>query len=85
MIIPYTSVSLHSIIFGKTSAKIYLLLDSGHPLLLRFSNMDINDKSNLRFIYNAMSAAICGQKIPNEIIKKVSANGFNNKEKKEEK
>ena len=42
--IPYRSVSAHTIIFRRKSAEIQLLLDSGHPFSLKFSNMNATDK-----------------------------------------
>ncbi len=58
--IPYRSISAHSIIFRSNSAEIYLLLDSGYPLLLKFVNMNDKDKLFLRLIFNTISAIICG-------------------------
>ena len=48
------------------------MLETSNPLLLKFSNMEDKDKYRLRLIYNAMSAVICGQEIPNEITKKLT-------------
>jgi hypothetical protein len=70
--IPYKSVTAHSIIFYGSRTEIYLLLETSNPLLLKFSNMEDKDKYRLRLIYNAMSAVICGQEIPNEITKKLT-------------
>jgi hypothetical protein len=72
--IPYKSVTAHSIIFYKTRAELYLLLESGHPLLLKFSNLDCKDKVRLRLLYNAMSASICNLKISNEVIDRLLNN-----------
>lgn len=83
-VIPYKSVTAHSVVFYSTSAKVYLLLESGYPVLLKFSNMNTEDKVRLRLLYNAMSAAICGQIIPNKIIKKIINNDFEIKKDKEE-
>lgn len=69
--IPYHSISAHSIIFHPTTTEIYLLLDSGHPLLLKFSNMKDIDKRKIRLLYNAMSAVICKQKIPTKILQQL--------------
>lgn len=74
--ISYHSVSAHSIVFHIKTAEIYLLLDSGHPLLLKFSNMNDSDKARLRFLYNAMSSAICNQQIPGYVIEKLVNNDF---------
>lgn len=74
--IPYHSISAHTIIFHMASAEIYLLLNSGHPLLLKFSNMSDVDKARLRFLYNAMSAAICKQEIPSYVIEKLLNDDF---------
>lgn len=83
-VIPYKSVSAHSVVFYATSAKVYLLLDSGYPLLLKFSSMDAEDKVRLRLLYNAMSAAICGQTVPNKIVKKIINNDFEFNKNKED-
>ena len=83
-VIPYKSVTAHSVVFYATSAKIYLLLESGYPLLLKVSNMTAEDKVRLRLLYNAMSAAICGQTVPNKIIKKIINNDFEIKKDKED-
>ena len=82
--IPYRSISAHSVIFHNSTAEIYLLLDSGHPLLLKFSNMSAEDKVRLRLLYNAMSAIICGEKIPNTILKKLLDKDFSIKKNKED-
>lgn len=79
--IPYNSVTAHSIIFHSTSAEVYLLLSTSNPLLLKFSNMKDIDKLRIRLLYNAMSAVICNQKIPDKILKRLITNdfGFNGK------
>lgn len=74
--IPYSAITAHSVIFHSSSAEIYLLLKTGNPLLLKFSNMDNIDKLRLRLLYNAMSAIICGQKIPNNVLKRLINNDF---------
>ena len=74
--IPYYSISSHTIMFYESSAEIYLLLNSGNPILLKFSNMSDVDKARLRFLYNAMSAAICKQEIPSYIIQKLINDDF---------
>ena len=74
--IPYRAVSAHSIVFRSTSAEIYLLLETGNPLLLKFVNMKDTDKFRLRLLYNAMSAVICNQKIPSQIVEKLIRNDF---------
>lgn len=83
--IPYHSVSAHSVIFHVTTAEIYLLLDSGYPLLLKFANMDSEDKVRLRLLYNAMSGFICKQKLSDDLIKRLVNNefGFNKKNKED--
>lgn len=82
--IPYHSVSAHSIVFYSASAEIYLLLDSGYPLLLKFANVNGEDKVRLRLLYNAMSAVICNQKIPDKIIKRLIENDFEFNKNKED-
>ena len=47
-------------------------------------SMDAEDKVRLRLLYNAMSAAICGQTVPNKIIKKIINNDFEFKKNKED-
>ena len=79
--IPYKSVTAHSIIFHTSSTEIYLLMETSNPLLLKFSNMSDEDKYKLRLLYNAMSASICGQKIPTTIIKKLTNENFERKNK----
>ena len=83
-VIPYRSVTAHSVVFYSTSAKVYLLLESGYPVLLKFSNMDTEDKVRLRLLYNAMSAAICGQTVPTKIVKKIINSDFEIKKDKED-
>lgn len=74
--IPFRSITAHSIIFHSSSAEIYLLLETSNPLLLKFGNMGDADKYRLRYLYNAMSAAICNQEIPSHIINKLVNNDF---------
>ncbi len=74
--IPYHAVSAHSIIFHSNSAEIYLLLETGNPLLLKFVSMKDADKVRLRLLYNAMSAKICNQEIPKNIVKRLIDNDF---------
>lgn len=74
--VPYHAITAHSIVFRLNSAEIYLLLGTGNPLVLKFSNMKDKDKSRLRHLYNAMSAAICDQLIPKEIIDKLVRDDF---------
>lgn len=82
--IPYHAVSAHSIIFHPSSAEIYLLLDSGYPLLLKFVNLKSEDKVKLRLLYNAMSAVICRQEIPKKVLNKIINNDFDYDDNKEE-
>ncbi len=79
--IPYHAVSAHSIIFRSTAAEIYLLLETGNPLLLKFVSMRDADKVRLRLLYNAMSARICNQEIPKSIVKRLTLNDFEFKKK----
>lgn len=74
--IPYSSITAHSVIFHSTTAEIYLLLETSNPLLLKFSDMKDIDKLRLRLLYNAMSASICNQEIPKNILKKLLNNDF---------
>ena len=74
--IPYRSITAHSVIFHSSTAEIYLLLETSNPLLLKFSDMKDIDKLRLRLLYNAMSASICDQKIPDNILKKLLDNDF---------
>lgn len=83
-IIPYRAVSTHSIIFYKDYAKFYMLLDSGNPLLLRFSNLSSEDKVRLRLLCNAISAAICNQEIPKKVIDRIIHNDLGFKKDKED-
>lgn len=79
--IPYRAVSAHSIIFRSNAAEIYLLLETGNPLLLKFVSMKDADKVRLRLLYNAMSARICSQEIPKSIVKRLTDNDFEFKKK----
>lgn len=74
--IPYHAVLAHSIIFHTNTAEIYFLLTSSNPLLLKFSNMTDRDKMKLRYLYNAMSALICGQKVPKNVEAKLVKDDF---------
>lgn len=74
--IPYHVITAHSIIFHSSSIQIYLLLETGNPLLLKFSNLDDKEKYKIRLLYNAMSAVICRQEIPIEIRKKLLNSDF---------
>lgn len=74
--VPYRAVTAHSVIFHSSSAEIYLLLETSNPMLLKFVNMDDVDKLRLRLLYNAISASICGQKIPNQVLKKLINSDF---------
>ncbi len=74
--VPYKSVTAHSVIFHASSAEIYLLLETSNPMLLKFANMTDVDKLRVRLLYNAISAAVCGQKIPNQVLKKLINNDF---------
>ena len=79
--VPFHAITAHSIIFRLNMAEIYLLLGTGNPLVLKFSNMKDADKARLRYLYNAMSAAICDQVIPDEIVNKLVQNDFEFKDK----
>lgn len=74
--IPYHVITAHSIIFHASSIEIYLLLETGNPLLLKFKDLKDADKYKIRLLYNAMSAIISGQKIPTEIEKKLLNSDF---------
>lgn len=74
--VPYKSITAHSVIFHSFSAEIYLLLETRNTILLKFADMEDVDKLRLRLLYNAMSASICGQKIPNQVLKKLINNDF---------
>lgn len=75
--VPYHVITAHSIIFHASSTEIYLLLKTGNPLLLKFSNLKDEEKYKVRLLYNAMSAIISGQKIPTEIERKLLNEDFN--------
>lgn len=74
--VPFHAITAHSIIFRLNTAEIYLLLGTGNPLVLKFSNMKDSDKARLRHLYNAMSAAICDQNIPKDIVNKLVSDDF---------
>lgn len=74
--VPYNCVTAHSIMFHSNSCEIYLLLNTGNPMLLKFVNMDDTDKYRLRLVYNVMSASISGGKISKEIINKLTTENF---------
>ena len=46
--------------------------------------MSSEDKVRLRLLYNAMSSIICGEKIPNTILKKLLDKDFSIKTKNKE-
>ena len=70
--VPYSTITAHSIMFHATATEIYLLLETGNPLLLKFVNLKGEDKYRLRLLYNAISASICGQNIPKRIIEELT-------------
>lgn len=74
--VPYNSVTAHSIMFHSSSCEIYLLLNTGNPMLLKFVDMLDIDKYRLRLVYNVMSASICGVKVSKDIINKLTTEDF---------
>lgn len=75
--IPYRTISAHSVTFRFGSAEIYLLLETSNPMLLKFSDMSDSDKLRLRYLYNAMSASINNQDIPEHVLDRLVKNDFN--------
>lgn len=74
--VPYRAITAHSVIFRPSSAEIYLLLETSNPMLLKFSDMNDSDKLRLRYLYNAMSASINNQTIPEHILARLVNNDF---------
>lgn len=52
--VPYKSISSSSIKFKKTSVDIFMNLNSGYPLHLKFVKLAPEDKMKLRILYNNM-------------------------------
>ena len=62
-IIPYKSISTCSIIFRPGHAELGLMLDSGYPVRLKFTNMTRNEKARLRKLYACISKIINNQNV----------------------
>jgi hypothetical protein len=60
-----------------------MLLDSGYPLMLKFTNLKARDKVRIRLLYSAISAVVCNQKIPDDIMKRLINEDFDFKDRKE--
>jgi hypothetical protein len=82
-IIPFHSISSHSVVFRLNFANLYMLLDSGYPLMLKFTNLKARDKVRIRLLYSAISAVVCNQKIPDDIMKRLINEDFDFKDRKE--
>lgn len=74
--IPYSRATTHSIVFYPSHTEIYILMETSNPLYLKFVNMKDRDKLRVRVLYNAMSAAITGEKIPEHIKKRLVEDDF---------
>ncbi|MDD4719016.1 MAG: PH domain-containing protein [Bacilli bacterium] len=57
-IIPHKSISSLSIKFRKTSAEIYMNLNSGYPLRLKFIKLTPEDKMKLRILYTNVNKEV---------------------------
>ncbi len=74
--IPYKSISNPSISFEEDNAEVNLILDSGLPVSLKFTNMTGEDKMRLRFLYICMDKVINGQDMDQDDIKKLLSDDF---------
>lgn len=64
--IPYKSISTIAVTFEERSAELYLYLDCGYPIALRFVDMKPEDKIRLRILYTCINQVVCGKK-PREV------------------
>lgn len=60
--IPYKSISTIAVTFEERSAELYLYLDCGYPIALRFVDMKPEDKIRLRVLYTCINQIVCGKK-----------------------
>ncbi len=60
--IPYNSMSSSAILYELTRAALIFYLDSGHPLVLKFRNMNGEAKGKLRVLYSEISKIIRNKK-----------------------
>ena len=60
--IPYSSMSSSAILYELTRAALIFYLDSGHPLVLKFRNMNGEAKGKLRVLYSKISKIIRNKK-----------------------
>lgn len=74
--IPYQVLTIHSIMFQSKSVEIVILLDSKNKLTLKFIDLDDAGKMRIRYLYNAVSALVCGLDIPKKVQKKLLENDF---------
>lgn len=74
--IPYKSISNPSVNFKENSAELGLYMDSGYPVVLKFSNMDGNDKLRLRLLYTCMDKFVNNQDPVKEDIEKLITNSI---------
>ncbi len=56
--IPYKSISTLSIKFRKKTTDLFINLNSGYPLRLKFIKLSPQDKQNLRILYNSIEPKI---------------------------
>lgn len=69
--IPYNSIATMSITFDKNSTELYILLNNGYPISLRFIETEPEDKLRLRILYTIINRVICGRKPSEEDIEKL--------------
>ena len=74
--IPYSSISTISVTFESTTAEIYLYLNSGYPMKLKFVNVVAADKVRLRVLYTCINRIINNQKPGDKDLKRLLNNDF---------
>lgn len=65
--LPYNNVIAISITFDIIDAEMNLYLECGHPVKLKFIDLEAEDKVRLRLLYTFLSRRISNEKIPKEL------------------
>ncbi len=72
--IPYKSISITSVVFGKDTAELNLYMDSGYPISLKFVDMNGTDKLRLRILYTCIDKFVNNKEPIKEDIEKLINN-----------
>lgn len=72
--IPYKSISLLSVLFGRNTAELNMSMDCAYPLKLKFVNMKAEDKVRLRLLYTCIDRIVNNEEPLKEDLKRLIEN-----------